>query len=262
MEEFTSALRNYRSEKHPAGLIADLSEETITMRLTSTNRKLAEVMRKDVELFAYEMDAAIRNMHPAVKDLIVRKAKVVLDAMRSANTETKTGFGGMTGSANALDFRISWPYDFIDPRIVSAVPTAAATDNRRTWTRAIAVATVPGAPTPFITGAVAVVGTPVDLITAEEESLLFLGFTNEAGVVSRSTAYQIVYNTEPQNYEPLNFELAEEKEQAILMHEMPQEVMVPPEQRIQINVRYDTIGTDHLTPIVFRFRQASDSRAL
>ena len=258
MGEFTNALQ-------AKGLIADLAQQTLTMRLTNTNRDLAKVLRKDVELFAYEMDAAIKNMHPAVRELIVRKASVILDAMRSANTETKTGFGGMTGSANALDFRISWPYDYILPDRISIGTVAApapATDNRRTWTRFIAAISAAGTPTPFITGPVAAVGTAVDYITAEEESLLFLGFTNRVGVDPKSTAYQIVYNTETQNYEPLNYELAEVKEQGILMHEMPQEVMVPPEQRIQINVRYDNQGTDYLMPIVFRFRQASDSRAL
>lgn len=247
MGEFTDALRRQ-------GLINTLPAEDFTVRLTNTNRHLANVLRADVELFAYEVDAAIKNMHPAVKELIVRKSNDVLSAMRSALIETKTGFGGMTGSAKALDFRISWPYDYYNPDLIGGL--------RRTWTRYISTISTVGTPTPFITGSVVSVGTAVDYVTAEEESLLFLGFMNRAGVDPKSTAYQIIYNTEKMNYEPLNFDLSEAKEQGILMHEMPQSVLIPPEQKIQINVRYDELGTDYLTPIVFRFRQASDSRTL
>lgn len=255
-------MQEFRNELARLGLIKTHEEETKTKLLTNVNRELAKVLIADVELFAYEVDAKIRNMHPAVKELIIRKAEDILDAMRSANMETKNGFGGMTGSANALDVRISWAYDYIDPDVVSAVPTAPATDNRRTWTRFIAAVDAPATARSFITGAVAVVGTPVDLVLAEEESMVFLGFTNRAGVDPKSTAYSIFYNTEELNYQPFNFELAETKEQDLLLHEMPQSVLIPPEQRIHIDVRYDQTGTDYLMPIVFRFRQASDSRNL
>lgn len=261
MQEFTNELKRQ-------GLIKKYGPETKTLFLTNVNRELAAINAADVELFAYEVDAKIRNMHPAIKELIVRKAEDVLDALRSANMETKNGFGGLTGSANALDFRISWAYDFYDPDVVSTGTVAApapATDNRRTWTRYIRAIDTPGTANSFITGVVAVVGTGTDLILAEEESMLFLGFANRAGVDPKSTAYSIFYNTEEMNYQPFNFELAEPKgyeEQAILLHELPQSVLIPPEQRIHIDVRYDQTGTDYLMPIVFRFRQASDSRNL
>ena len=197
--------------------------------------------------------------------MFVDNAQQVLDGMRATLTETKSGYGGSTGSGSSLFFTISWAPDFINPNIVSAVPTAPATDNRRSWARFVAAVSAVGTPTPFITGAVVAVGTPVNLAMAEEETMVFLGFTERANVEPIASAVQFVYNQDTYNYWNMDWEHAKRDGgvyEDVLVYEFPQPVIVPPEQRIQVNVRYDGVGTSYLTPVVVRYRRASDMRTL
>ena len=245
MGMFTDALNR-------RGLIANLASTDVSYDLTGTSKSLSSLLVKDAEMFGYEMDAVLSHLHPAVAELIARKAEAVMDTMRMANTETKAGFGGSTGSGSTLDFEISRAADFINPDLTG-------TNYRKTWERFISAVDTNK---PLITGTVVTVGTGVDLAMAEEEAMIFLGFTNKAGVDSKATAMQVVYNSDTLNYQTMNFDMATEKEEGILIYELKQDVKVPPEQKLQINVRYDEIGTDYLTPIVIHFIRSSDMRTM
>ena len=262
MREFEAAMRS-------VNMIRDLPEEGTFYDMSDQTRTLSMMGTRSLQLFAEEMDAAISYMRPSVKKLIVDNVVPIVDAMRLANTETKSGYGGSTGSGSSLNFATSWAYDFIDPDIVSTGAAVypgtghgIATDNRRTWTRAVAALTARGAPTPYITGVVAVVGTAVDLQVQEEESLIFLGMVDKTDVNHLATAMQIVYNSDTYNYWNMPFESLEDKNESVVLWEMPQPVIVPPEQSIQINMRYDEIGTSYMYPLVIRFLRSSDMRTL
>ena len=241
----------FRNELERAGLMRNLPSTDVSYDLTGTSKSLSSLMMKDVEMFAYEMDAVLEYLHPAVAAMIAKKAESVMDTLRMANTETKAGFGGSTGSGSTLDFEISRAADFLNPDVTSG--------SRKTWERFI---TAVDTNKPLITGTVVTVGTAVDLAMAEEEAMIFLGFTNKAGIDSKATAVQVVYNSDTMNYQALNFDMATEKEEGILIYELKQDVKVPPEQKLQINVRYDEIGTDYLTPIVIHFARSSDMRTM
>lgn len=250
-------------------LYADLGEEPTFYDMSKQTRTLSAMTGRNLKLFAEEMDTAIRNMHHAVKALIVRKALTITDAMRLANSESKSGYGGAVGGGASLYFTISWAYDFIDPDVVSdgtaVYPSSGhdiADDNRRNWIRVIETVSARDSPTPFITGVVTTVGSAVDLSVAEEESMVFLGMTDKAGVDHIASAMQVVYNSDTQNYWAMNFDMLEQKDEQILVWEMPQHAIVPPEQSIQLNVRYDKRGTSYLAPIVVRFLRSKDMRTL
>lgn len=244
MGMFTDALNR-------AGLMRNLASTDVAYDLTGSSKSLSSLLAKDVEMFGYEMDAVLMNLHPSVAELIVRKVVPVMDTMRMANTETKAGFGGSTGSGSSLEFEISRAADFLNPDVTSG--------SRKTWERFV---TAVDTNKPLITGTVATVGTAVDLQMAEEEAMVFLGFTNKAGVESKASAVQVVYNTDTMNYQVMNFDMSSVKEQDILLYELKQDVKVPPEQKIQINVRYDAIGADYLTPVVIHFVRSSDMRTM
>lgn len=250
-------------------LYKDLGQEPTFFDMSKQTRTLSAMTGRNLKLFAEEMDTAIRNMHPAVKDLIVRKALPITDAMRLANSESKSGYGGAIGGGASLYFAISWPYDFVDPDHASdgtgVYPSSGhdiADDNRRTWTRVIETVSTRESPTPFITGVVTDVGTAVDLSLAEEESMVFLGMTDKAGADHLATAMQIVYNSDTYNYWVMNFDMLEQKDEQILVWDMPQHAIIPPEQSVQVNVRYDARGTSYLAPVVIRFLRSKDMRTL
>lgn len=261
MREFEAAMRS-------AGMVGDLGVETTFFDMSKQSRSLSAMTSKSLRLFGEEMDASLAYMRPAVKNLMVENVVPIVDAMRLANTETKSGYGGATGSGSSLSYAISWAFDFVDPDRVGTAPVypaaghAVATDNRRTWTRAIGAVSARAAPTPFITGRVAVVGTPVDLAVVEEESLIFLGMIDKSEVNHLATAMQIVYNSDTMNYWNMPFESLEDKNESVVVWKMPQPVIVPPEQSIQINVRYDDTGTSYMYPLVIRFLRSSDMRTL
>lgn len=232
-------------------------------------RQLSGMSAGHVKLFAEEVDTAIRYMHPGVREIITRHAVGILDELRITDYQTNSGYGGSMGGSSSLYFTIGRAYDFINPDIVStgavihpAVGHGAATDNRRVWTRTRVARTVPGAPTPYVTGIVATVGTATDLRLQEEEGMIFLGLVERSDVTPMCTAMQLVYNSDTYNFWDIEWSLHEEKEQNVYVWEMPQEIKVPPEQAIQINVRYDDIGISYMQPIVFRFLRSSDMRAL
>lgn len=228
----------------------NLPEISATYDLTGASRDLGKMLAKDVDLLAYEMDAAIANLHPAVAELIARKADAILDTARMANLQTHEGFGGSVGGSRRLDFEISRAADFLNPDVTSG--------SRKTWERFISAVDTNK---PFITGTVSTVGTSVDLAMIEEESMIFLGFTEKAGMAT-PTAVQAVINTETQNYQSLNFDMSNVNEQDVMVYELKQDLKVAPEQKIQLNVRYDEVGTDYLTPIVVHFLMATDMRTM
>ena len=270
-------MRDFEAAMRSANLLGDLGTETTFYDMSKQSRSLSAMTSKSLKLFGEEMDTSLAYMRPSIKKLIVDNVVPIVDTMRLANTETKSGYGGSTGSGSSLSFTTSWAYDFIDPDIVSAAGSTAVypgaghgitTDNRRTWTRSVTVPplvsapSVRGTPTPFITGLVAAVGTPVDLQVQEEEAMIFLGMVDKTDVNHIATAMQVVYNSDTMNYWNMPFESLEDKNESIVLWEMPQAVIVPPEQSIQINVRYDETGTSYMYPLVIRFLRSSDMRTL
>jgi len=237
---------------------SNLQSSDVVYDMSKQSRSLSSMVGAEVRLFAEDMQKQINQMHPSVAQIFVDNAQNLLDGMRCANTETKAGYGGSTGSGSALYSTISWAYDFINPNIVG-------TTYRRNWIRAVAAASTVGTPTPFVTGTVVAVGTAVNLAMAEEEAMVFLGFTERADVEPLASAVQLVYNSDTYNYWNIPWEFIKRDGGAyehLCVWELPQPVVIPPEQSIQINVRYDGIGTSYLTPIVVRYRRASDMRTL
>ena len=249
-------------------MLDTLGAETTFFDMSKQSRSLSAMTSKSLKLFGEEMDASLAYMRPSIKKLIVDNVVPIVDTMRLANTETKSGYGGSTGSGSSLSYTMSWAFDFVDPDRVGTAPVypaaghAVAVDNRRTWTRPVGAVSVRNAPTPFITGRVAVVGTPVDLQVVEEEALIFLGMIDKTDVKHLATAMQVVYNSDTMNYWNMPFESLEDKNESVVLWEMPQPVIVPPEQSIQINVRYDDTGTSYMYPLVMRFLRSSDMRTL
>ena len=250
-------------------IYASLSENTVYFALSKQTRTMHAITGNELISFARDMDAEIRYYHPAVKELIVRKALSIVDCMRTVIDQTKGGYGGSVGSANGLWFTVSWAYDYIDPDVASTGTVlypysghGGATNNRRTWTRVVTTPSTPETTTPFITGIVSTVGTSTDLESAEEEGYIFLGMADKAGVDHLATTMQVVYNSEDINYWGMPFDLLEEKDESLLVWEMPQDIAVPPEQSVQINVRYNATGTSYLRPIVIRFLRSKDMRKL
>ena len=237
------------------GLMRALPSEEVRYDLAGTSRSLAGLDAMSVELFADEMDASINNMHPGVKELIVRKADAVLDLLRIVAKETKAGYGGFTGSGSTLDFTVGWAYDFLDPDISGTV-------YRKSWRRYISTVSTPGTSTAYITGTS---GSKADLEMAEEDGMVFLGFVERADIEPKASALEVIYNSDTYNYQPFSFHLAEKKESmagSMLLYELKQHILIPPEQKIQLNVRYDDVGIDYLQPVSVRFRRASDMRDL
>jgi hypothetical protein len=204
----------------------------------------------NVETFAYEMDNVIRAAHPAVKDMIVRNAGTLLDTLRVLNVETKAGFRGATGSGNTIDFTLSRAADYLDP------DGAAATTYRRSWKRYLSDVSISSG---FITGTG---GSSADWSLTEEQAALLMGFVNRADIEPKSSAVKITYNSDPMNYQPLNFDLREVTEQNIVVHELKESAMIAPEQSIKVDVRYDDVGYDFLQPIIVLFERSIDLRTM
>jgi len=232
------------------GLMKDHVVENVDFRLSQTSRSMASISLDNVETFAYEMDNVIRALHPAVKDMIVRNAKSLLDTLRVLNVETKAGFRGATGSGNTIDFAISRAADYLDP------DGAAATTYRRSWKRYLSDVSISSA---FITGTG---GSSADWTLTEEQAALLIGFVNRADIEPKSSAVKITYNSDPMNYQALNFGLREVTEQNIVVYELKESAMVAPEQSIKVEARYDGVGYDYLEPIIVLFERSIDLRTM
>jgi hypothetical protein len=222
------------------GLMIDHVVENVEFRLSQTSRSMASISLTNVETFGYEMDNVIRALHPAVKDMIVRNAKPLLDTLRVLNVETKAGFRGATGSGNTIDFAIS----------------RAATTYRRSWKRYLSDVSINSA---FITGTG---GSSADWSLTEEQAALLMGFVNRADIEPKSSAIKITYNSDPMNYQALNFGLREVMEQNIVVHELKESAMIAPEQSIKVEARYDGVGYDYLQPIIVLFERSIDLRTM
>jgi len=232
------------------GLMIDHPVESVEFRLSKTSRSMAALSMENVQAFSYEMDNVIRYMHPAVKEMIVRNAGSLLDTLRVLNVETKAGFRGATGSGNTIDFSISRAADYLDP------DGATTTTYRRSWKRYISALSIASG---LITGTG---GTSADWSLSEEQAALLMGFINRADIAPKSSAVQITYNSDPMNYQMLNFELRAVTEQNIVVHELKEAAMIAPEQSIKVEVRYDDVGYDYLEPVIVLFKQSIDMRTM
>ena len=231
------------------GLMIAHAVENVEFRLSQTSRSMASISLDNVETFGYEMDNVIRALHPAVKDMIVRNAKPLLDTLRVLNVETKAGFRGATGSGNTIDFAISRAADYKDPD--------AATDVVRTsWKRYLSALSSASA---FITGTG---GANADWTLTEEQAALLMGFVNRADIEPKSSAVKITYNSDPMNFQALNFGLREVMEQNIVVYELKESAMIAPEQSIKVEARYDDVGYDYLQPIIVLFERSIDLRTM
>ena len=232
------------------GLMIDHPVENVEFKLSKTGRSMSSLALEGVQRFGYEMDNVIRSMHPAVKEMIVRNAGSLLDAVRVLNVETKAGFQGATGSGNTIDFSISRAADYLDP------DGAAAGTYRTTWKRYIAaLSTASG----YITGTG---GASADWSLTEEQGALLMGFINRADIEQKSTAIQITYNSDPMNYQTLNFDMRGVQEENIVVYELKESALLAPEQSVKVEVRYDDVGWDYLQPVIVLFEESIDMRTM
>ena len=232
------------------GLVKEHIEENVAFRLSKTSRRMSSLAEYDVEKFGYEMDNVIRYLHPALTEIICRNASPLLDTLRVLNVETKAGFQGATGSGNTIDFSIARAADFLDP------DGATTTTYRTSWKRYLSDVDTDAA---YITGSG---GSSADWELEEEQAALLMGFINRADIESKSNAVQITYNSDPMNYQTLNFDIRAVTEQNIVVHELKEVAMVAPEQSIKIEVRYDDVGYDYLQPIIVLFERSIDMRTM
>jgi len=234
------------------GLLIDHPVESVVFALSNTTRSMASISKSDVEKFGFEMDQAIRHLHPAVQDILVRNAGALLDTVRVLNVETKAGFRGAAGSGNTIDFKISNAGDYYDP------DGATDTTVRTQWKRYISAITTSTAGDKYITGTG---GSAADWTMSEEQALLLLGFTDKAGE-AKVDALQITYAGDPMNIQMLHFDQAAVGEQNLVVMELKEPAMIAPEQSIMVNVRYNDIGWDYLQPIAVMFERSIDMRSL
>ena len=234
------------------GLMIDHPVQDVVFALSKTSRSMSSLSEANVRTFGFEMDNVIRTLHPDIKDMIVRNAGSLLDTLRIINAETKSGFGGATGSGNVIDFKLSRAADYLDP---DGVDPAVRTQ----WKRYISAKTTATAGDAFITGTG---GSSADWSLGEEQAILLMGFINRADIEPKSDAMALTYNSDPMNIQQFNFEMCGVAEQNVVLMEMKQAAMIAPEQSFKVNVRYGDVGYDYLEPVAVFFERSIDMRNL
>ena len=243
----------FMDELMAQGLIIDHPIQDVVFTLSKTSRSMSSLSEANVRTFGFEMDNVVRTLHPSIKDMIVRKAKSLLDTLRVLNVETKSGFGGATGSGNVIDFKLSRAADYYDP------DGAASTTARTQWKRNITAKTTATAGDAFITGTS---GSSSDWSLGEEQAILLMGFINRADIEPKSDAMALTYNSDPMNIQQFNFEMCEVMEQNAVVMELKEAAMIAPEQSFKVNVRYGDVAWDYLEPVAVFFERSIDMRNL
>jgi len=258
--EALSQLGYYKS-----GNLADLEntyigEDTVRLGRPGKDYTLSKLSNADIKRLGDEMDVLVANLNPVIQDLYVRNAATILNAIRMVNTETKQGFKGFLASGNELDIQFLGPRQFQDP------DNAVAGTRRTSWVRTIGAAWATLRDCAYIvdlTSAIAVppaVAGEVELLMAEEEAFVLLGFVNDAAAPC-SNGYQITMNTEPYDIEDMDFEMVQPLTGTSLW-EMKRPWTIPPEQSGWVHLRYFQAGIDECKPIGAWIRMARNMRAL
>lgn len=245
-------MRVFTDELIAQGLMIDHPVQDVVFALSKTSRSMSSLSEANVRTFGFEMDNVLRTLHPSIRDMVVRNAKSLLDTLRVMNVETKSGFGGATGSGNVIDFKMSRAADYLDP-------DGGAAATRTQWKRNILLKTTATAGDAFITGTG---GTSADWSLGEEQAILMMGFINRADIEPKSDAMALTYNSDPMNIQQFNFEMCDVMEQNIVVMELKQAAMIAPEQSFKVNVRYNDVGWDYLEPVAVFFERSIDMRNL
>lgn len=250
-----------RLDYYKPGTLADLEntyigEDTVRLGRPGKDYTLAKLSNADIKRLGDEMDVLVANLNPIIQDLYARNALTILNAVRMVNTETKQGFKGFLASGNELDIQFLGPRQFHDP-------DGAANLARLTWARTITAAMmVAPSSVAYINDMASGIwpAAEFELVMAEEEALVLLGFVNDAALPC-SNGYQITMNTEPYDIEDMDFEMAQPLTGTSLW-EMKRPWTLPPEQSGMVHLRYFRAAPDECKPIGVWIHMARNMRAL
>lgn len=227
-------------------------QDLITIRPDGTQMThiMAQIDKKDISIFADELDIALLLQNKRVQSLYVKNAVAISQLIRVINYNTRSGFKGSVGAGNQLDAVQLRAEQFSDPLIV-------AITNRITWIRAVGA---PGA-AQFITAQDAgAVGLKAALTMAANEGLCILGFANPAAAPCNS-AFSIQYLGVNYNVQNLSFEMADPFVGDPII-ELKQPLVVYPGENFLMNIYNYQAGVDELRPIGIWVKTATNLRAL
>ena len=180
---------------------------------------------------------ANQQSNPFVANMIARNSPRIFDLVRVVNHETKQGYMGAAARGNALVLN---PLRMGDVSITHGWQVNVAATGAATW---IATST-----------------TNIDMLVSSLPVLghIYLGFVDAVEVPKVSTI-QLVKNgdTWPEEVLPLGWRQGFGTN-STPTYELKQPWIIPPSESYYIPVRYDRVGDDHLQPVAFTVKRATD----
>jgi len=180
---------------------------------------------------------AAQQSNPFIANMIARNCPRIFDLVRVVNHETKQGYGGAAARGNALTLN---PLRMGDVSITHGWQVNITATGAATW---IASST-----------------TNIDMLVSSLPVLghIYLGFIDAVEVPKVSTV-QLVKNGDTWPEEVLAFDWRQGfGTNNTPTHELRQPWIMPPSESYYIPVRYDRVGDDHLMPIAFTVKRATD----
>lgn len=226
-------------------------QDLITVRPDGTQMThiMAQIDKKDITIFADELDIALLLQNKRVQSLYVKNAVAISQLIRVVNYNTRSGFKGSVGAGMQLDAVQLRAEQFSDPLIV-------AITNRITWVKAAAIGQAQ-----FITAQDAgAVGAKAALTMLPNEGLAILGFANPAAGPCTS-AFSLQYLGVNYNIQNLSFEMADPFVGDPII-ELKQPLVIYPGENFLVNIYNFAAGTDELRPIGIWVKTAAALRAL
>jgi len=234
----------------PTGRIPEQMLKTITPTGEIREHRMSEIDYADIQIFANELDIALKLQNPLVQSLFAKNAVGLANLIRVINTESASGFKGTNGSGRQLDAVLLRAEQFQDPDI-AVFPTA-----RTSWIRNIAAAATAN----FIERGTGAVAHGEELPMGTTEGLAILGFTNPAAAPCVD-ALQITYLAQAYNIQNLDFEAANPFIGDAIC-ELKQPLFLYPQETALIQVRYYRAGQDEVRPIGIWVKMSVNMRAL
>ncbi|MHA1288828.1 MAG: hypothetical protein ACTSPB_15660 [Candidatus Thorarchaeota archaeon] len=217
-------IRSYREE------VAEVAG--VEMKLASLSERENEALLNMLDKYLYV------NASDAVKNLVVENVDLIVDLVRAVKAETKQEFAGPRARGNQLTI-----VDITADQLTRVWGATGATDFSYTATA---------------TGAVDYIGTSANPeTTAEEEGLIYLGFT-ESAVAPKTNKMLLTKNGDAYPYSNLMWESQEE----FYLAALPEPYFIPPETSYYISVNFFKTGKVEMKPIGFKVLQAKNVLSL
>ena len=211
--------------------IQNYPEEEIV--IAGRKEKASALSSAEVQAFVTQLDAIIHSQQcPVVKDIIARNARLLLDAIRVVNINTKQGFKGFAARGSELEINYVRPKTF----------------NKTTWLQSIASA--------------GTVSWLAETKALEEEALVILGWIDPIEV-PKIDAVLYTKDGDPLPAQTLPFEVRDAFgtiKTPVVEQKLP--ITVLPEHKIKIDMNAFATGDDKIQPIAFHIRKAADFMTL